>query len=84
MLSLRKSGERGRSEHGWLDSRHTFSFAGYHDPRFAGFRSLLVINEDRVAPSGGFGRRRRPANPWRSQSRRRGTPGCRRRAERRR
>jgi redox-sensitive bicupin YhaK (pirin superfamily) len=40
---------------GWLDTRHTFSFGGYHDPRYTGFRDLLVINEDRVQPSRGFG-----------------------------
>ena len=55
MLNIRKSEDRGQAEHGWLKSRHTFSFAGYHDPRFTGFRDLLVINEDDVAPAQGFG-----------------------------
>lgn len=54
MLYVRKSEERGRGEHGWLSARHSFSFANYFDPRFRGFRHLLVINEDRVAPGAGF------------------------------
>jgi redox-sensitive bicupin YhaK (pirin superfamily) len=55
VIRIRRSDERGHFDHGWLDTRHTFSFGDYHDPRFMGFRALRVLNEDRVRPGQGFG-----------------------------
>jgi redox-sensitive bicupin YhaK (pirin superfamily) len=55
MLTVRKAGERGHANHGWLDTWHTFSFADYHNSREMGFGALRVINDDKVEPGQGFG-----------------------------
>jgi len=54
MITVRKSEERGGGHYGWLNTKHTFSFSDYQDPRWMGFRSLRVMNEDYVAPASGF------------------------------
>lgn len=54
MITIRKGVDRGKANYGWLDTRHTFSFANYYHPDHMGYRALRVMNEDRITPGGGF------------------------------
>jgi len=56
MINIRRSADRGKSNIGWLDTKFSFSFSRYYDPKHMGFRSLRVINDDRISPAAGFGR----------------------------
>ena len=55
MIDIRLAADRGHANFGWLDSKHTFSFGSYHDPKYMGYSALRVINDDEIEPGAGFG-----------------------------